>query len=189
MKNSSVTFFIVLFTVVGFVSCDPANTYKKEISSIDSCLTIVDSLQTVFDGIEFDSLALMYENTADNERVIKKYYIADTVNRSLASKLNEAKSVRKSFQSLPDDKKKMEDELLLATTQLANLKTDITNGVLNKDQIEQYLNQEKKALNELYLTIIGFDKMQRTQKARYYYCADDIQAFANQLIEENSVEE
>lgn len=189
MKNALFGFVLVCLMFSGLTSCDPAVTYKKEIAELDSCINLVDSLQTVFDGIEFDSLQLMFNHTINNEDVIKRLYKSDSVNQLLASQMNEAKSVRKAFKHLDSEKSNMETDLILSKGQLESLRTDVLAGVLNEEQIKQYLGVEKEAVNNLRMVVTDFDQLQKVQKNRYYYYSPGMDAFVDKLIEETKVEE
>ena len=71
----------------------------------------LDSLELIVNAIEIDSLNYMQKEATDNEAVIKKYYSADTINMSFASKLDKNKRVRKSLDGIGNKKNKVLTEL------------------------------------------------------------------------------
>ncbi len=184
MKQSFYDFLLVALTTVATTACNPATKYKTEITEIDSCLTVVDSLQTMYDEIPFDSLDLMYSHVVNNEDVVRELYMVDTVNQDVARKLNDAKSVRKAFKAVSVEQSEFKTELQTSKMQLETLKKDIKEGVLTEEQIKQYLGQEKKALSSLELSLRGFYELQNREKSRYYKVVPAVDEFVDQLIAE-----
>ena len=185
MRNKIAKAFVLFSLGITFISCDPATTYKKEIEEIDSCFALVDSLQNEFNGIEFDSLDYMYNHVLSNEDNIKKYYYSDTVNEMLAGQLNDSKSIRKRFKNIELDRTVLQEKLTTSLNQLENLEEDIRNGVLTEDQIKQYLADEKEAANEVYVEFESFYLMQESEKKRFYQFTPAIDAFVEQLLNDN----
>ncbi|MEO9534176.1 MAG: hypothetical protein ABJG68_04205 [Crocinitomicaceae bacterium] len=151
-------------------SCDPASKYATEISKIDSCLTILDSLQSDYDGIEFDSLQGMVDHVLRNEDTIKKYYHPDTLSMEIGTRMNDCKGIRKTLKGVGTKKENFAAEISDLKVQFESLKTDISEGVLSEEQINEYLARELFDLNILHVTFDDFNAMQKIQK-KYYYAS------------------
>lgn len=187
MKSLTIAFLIVL--MLGTVSCDPAEKYKSQISEIDSCLVLLDSMEAQYSGIEFDSLKMMVHHVVANEDSIHKYYNPDTLSLDIGIKMNESKGVRKKLRDVEVQRSSFDKEFPATRKQLTNLKTDITNGVLSEEKVKQYVKEEKDAFNKLNLAFKKFYTMQEAQKAYYYSAVPVIDEFIEQIKNEAKQEE
>ncbi len=174
---------ITLLTIFVFTSCDNAKKYKTEISEIDAKQLQLDSLELVVNAIGIDSLNYMQKEATDNETVIRKYYSADTINMSFASKLDKNKRVRKSLDGIEEEKNKVLIELSEIKVQYSNLKKDILAGLYDAKQIENYLNVEKLDVDKLSLNVKSFNLLQLEQKKNFYYSNPQIKEYCDVLLE------
>lgn len=170
--------------MLGTVSCNPSSKYEKEISQLDSCLLLLDSLEAEYNGIEFDSLTLMVKHVVANEDSIHKYYRPDTISLEVGTKMSECKGIRKSLSNTDLQRESFGFEFEQSRKQLNNLKTDITNGVLSEEKVKQYVDEEKEAINNLNLAFTKFYEMQEQQKAYYYAAVPYIDAFIVEIKNE-----
>jgi hypothetical protein len=161
-------FFIFLGGCFSLVSCDPADQYSKEISKIDSCLTVIDDINEKYNGIEFDSLALMVDHVLRNEDTLKKYYNPDTLSMDIGVRMNDCKGIRKTLKGVRTKETDFRIEIEELTVQFENLKKDISEGVLTEEQVDDYLARELFDLNILEVSFSDFYENQLVQK-RYYY--------------------
>lgn len=155
-------------------SCDNAVKYKTEIDEIDSYEMKLDSLADEINGIDFDSLVYMQAEADKNEKIIKTHYTPDTIDVVFAEKLNYNKGVRKSLKAVMKQKEDMMTEIDELKTQFGNLKTDILEGIYDKEQITDYLNVEKLDYDILELNVREFDLNQTKQKKNFYYANPQI---------------
>lgn len=162
-------------------SCDPADQFKTELSEIDSCLTKLDSLQQMYDGIEFDSLRMMVAHVEKNESLIKELYQPDTLNEEFGRQMNDSKTIRKSLKHIDKDELAFKEELAAVKNQFLNLKEDILNGIYSEEQVKEYLEGEKAALDKVNLAFSGFYKMQEGEKYRYYVVVPGVDEFIEEL--------
>ncbi|MGB1103781.1 MAG: hypothetical protein ACPG21_09140 [Crocinitomicaceae bacterium] len=177
-------FFAGLLTVfLGFsmASCDPAEAYKTELTEIDSCLKRIDTLETLFDGIDFDTLQIMVDHVIANEKTIKEIYQPDTLDVTFGRHVNDSKIIRKTLTNLGNKQLSYSDELNAIKNQFMDLEDDIRNGVLTEDQIKTYLNTEKEALRKVDLIVIDFYETQKREKERYYYAVPYVDDYIEKL--------
>ena len=177
--------FLVIFSLaisaLTLSSCDPASKYSGEITKIDSCLSILDTLQLKYDGIEFDSLQYMVDHVLRNEDSIKKYYNPDTLSMEIGTRMNDCKGIRKTLKGVKSKKVDYAAEITELTAQFESLKKDISNGVLTEDQMNEYLARELFDLNILHLSFDDFNAMQKVQKKYYYASVPHIDALIVEL--------
>lgn len=177
------TQFIVALgaAIFSLSACNPAEQYKTELATIDSCISVIEEMEVQHDGIEFDSLKLMVEHVIDNEKAIKDLYTPDTLDMEFGKLMNDAKTVRKKLGSVGKEQVAYSDELNAIKHQFLDLKEDILNGLYDDQQIKDYINVEKAALNKVSLGFSSFYSMQKEEKKRYYYATPKIDAFILEL--------
>ena len=98
------SFIKVIFPFVVFASivsgCDNAKKFETELKSIDSCVAVLDEIDSLLKGIEFDSLNLMVTHVNTNEEYMREYYRADTIDMLLGDYMNSCKGIRKALKNL-----------------------------------------------------------------------------------------
>lgn len=142
---------LLLFLLLGaiFVACSPEKKYANELSEINQFEEKLDSLQSVYLTIKFDSLIAIQKEANYHEKMIKKHYMADTMSIDLVNRLHFIKNVRKSLQNIEIKKASLAKEIGNLRTQFKNLETDILNGILGKEEIDEFLTAEKLAFTNL----------------------------------------
>jgi hypothetical protein len=180
MKYFLIT-FLALFLVT---SCDNAKKYKTEISEIDTKQLELDSLESIVNEIEMDSLKYMQIEASTNESVIRKYYSPDTIDMIFAGKLDRNKRVRKSLDGIENKKKNLLKELVEIRIQFSNLKKDILAGLYDSEQIENYLNVEKLDVDQLALHVNSYNLLQEEQKKNFYYSNPQIKEYCEMLLKD-----
>lgn len=174
--------FSLTTLILALTSCDPAKEFETELSTIDSCMQHLDSIEQIHKGINFDSLELMVTHIMENEDKIKNYYVSDTVDRELGELMNNCKGFRKSLKNAKGMGLTFIDEIFAIRKQLENLKTDILNGVFDKEQVKTYLAEEKDALNKLSLKFFDFNHMQQMQVQIYHQAVPKVDAYVAKLV-------
>ncbi|MDX1349819.1 MAG: hypothetical protein R3279_06220 [Putridiphycobacter sp.] len=132
-----------------FIACSPEKKYAIELEEINRYETSIDSLKDLYLTINFDSLIYIQKEAAYHEKMIKSYYMADTISIDLAQKLQYIKSIRKSLSNIQVKQTGIGREIYALKKQFENLEKDIVEGLLNKKQITEYLENEKKAYENL----------------------------------------
>lgn len=182
---------IFIIGILGFsiVSCDSAAKFKTEIAEIDSCLAVLDTLEGKFDGIEFDSLALIVDHVKFNEKMIKENYVSDTINEELGRNMNKCKGIRKFFDDPGKERNKFKQEILDLRAQLENLKSDISDGILKKEKIDLYINNEKNDLNIFNMSFSEYHEKQILTFEIYYTVVPELDAFIEVMMSKDEVED
>jgi hypothetical protein len=182
MKTFTHLFIVsLLLSALALTSCDPAKEFEAELKTIDSCMAQLDSIEQVYKGINFDSLDIMVEHVLANEAKMKNYYNADTVDQELGMLMNNCKGIRKSMKNVKGKALAFNDEIFALRKQFTNLKTDILNGAIEKEKINEYLAEEKAALDKLNKQFFDFYTMQKMQSAVYYYAVPKVDVYVQKL--------
>ena len=179
-RVTKVVFLLIVIPIMA-VSCDPEKEFKTEISEIDQHLAEIDSLENILDGIDFDSLKLMVEHVKRNEAEIKRMYTPDTLNEEFGRQMNDYKAIRKNLGNIGKDQSLYGDELNAIKHQLIDLQTDVKNGVLNKEQLTEYLAVEKAALDKVSLSFGTFYAMVSAERYRYQVVVPKVDEFIEGL--------
>lgn len=175
---STVTKFVFFLIVIPIIvlSCDPSKEFKTELDDIDIDLAHLDSLENILDGIDFDSLRIMVEHVKANEAEIKELYTPDTLNEDFGRQMNDCKAIRKNLGNVGKDEGLYGDELNAIKHQFLDLKDDIKNGILSKEQITEYVAVEKAALNKISLSFGSFYNMVSAERYRYHVVVPKVDA-------------
>ncbi len=166
-------------------SCDPASQRSAEIKSIDSCLALVDDLEKVLNGIEFDSLAMMVAHVEKNEETIREYYKPDTLDERFGRLVTECKGVRKTMAQSTKKKAQFTSEIVSLRKQLSDLRTDILNGLFTDEELKNNLDREMKDLSILEIALTDFDSIQKLQSRIFYTDAPEVDLIVADLIAKN----
>lgn len=181
-------FVLGIFILLFLGSCDPSNKYQKEIDQIDSSLVLLGDIETALNGIEFDSINYMVDHVMQNEDTIRKYYDPDTVSLYIGQRLNECKGVRKTLHGAKDKEYVYRMEIEALRKQFFDLKSDIENGVLKEEKMEEYIQNELTALNLLNESFTKFYNLQNNSKQYFYFAAPVIDSLIIELKNEASME-
>ncbi|NOQ75128.1 MAG: hypothetical protein GQ574_24150 [Crocinitomix sp.] len=184
---NNVTKFVFALIVIPLIalSCDPAKEFKTELDDIDAHLVHLDSLENLLDGIDFDSLTIMVEHVKSNEAEIKELYTPDTLNETFGRQMNDCKAIRKNLGNVGKDESLYGDELNAIKHQFLDLKDDIKNGVLSKEQITEYVAVEKAAMDKVSLSFGSFYNMVSAERYRYHVVVPKVDAFIAELKTKN----
>lgn len=177
--------FYLLVLIGATVSCDPAEKYKAEISEMDSCIAVIEDLETKLDGINFDSLMIMVDHVKHNEALLKQYYHPDTLDEHFGRLMNECKGIRKKMPELQGKEMKFGDELNAIKHQFMDLKTDAANGVYSDEKLRDYINKEKADLQIVESIFIEFYETQKQQSLIYYTDVPEVDAYIENLMAKN----
>ncbi|MFT5820999.1 MAG: hypothetical protein ACI8ZM_002247 [Crocinitomix sp.] len=184
---NTVTKFVFLLIVVPLItfSCDPSKEFKAELDDIDVHLAHLDSLENILDGIDFDSLSIMVDHVKANEAEIKELYTPDTLNEDFGRQMNDCKAIRKNLGNVGKDEGLYGDELNAIKHQFLDLKDDLQNGILSKDQITGYVAVEKAALDKVSLSFGSFYNMVSAERYRYHVVVPKVDEFIAEMKMEN----
>ena len=123
--------------------------YKQELADLGEFEFYLKSMENSFEAVDKEKVNKAVKAYKHNISQLKKYYYADTVEKEFVQLVNKYKGIKKGSKGLSRDDENIQSNLTTMTKQLSSLRTDIENGLLNKDSIQQYLLNEKGNLNQL----------------------------------------
>ena len=158
-------FFIASLTGIILWSCGNSN-HDIALQQTDSLLNIVILIDTTIASYELDTAKDRYK-TMKNEVEFFGMYLTvlpeDSLQRiSLSEYANTSKGFKRFFNNLTT----FVTSIKFTRSQLENLKADIINGVLDKDETAKFLSEEKKAVNDLHT------EMQKSIEKYNWLCSE-----------------
>ena len=139
---------IFVFLIFSFFACQDKERNKLilKIEEMDSAL---DSMKTIADESQIDTLHLLIEHIKENTSEVKKHYFADTVEYEVANMMNNYKEVRKALSTNSGNLSKVRQSIPEVKESLENLKHDITHGVGERDRYEEYVSFEAEKVEKI----------------------------------------
>jgi len=135
---------ITLITLVTFSSiwlCSCNEDYTNEIGHVNGLIKILDSSEEVLHDVDTTTL---FEMTIFIKQSIKKIQSKnDTLTKEAALEADQFVGRLKSLYNLSNNYKKYQKEIDLIRTQLNNLKQDLNNGIIPKEQFPVYYENEQ----------------------------------------------
>lgn len=138
LKNIAV---ITLITISSIYLSSCKEDYTNEIGHVDGLIKILDSSEEVLHDID---TATLFEMTIFvKESIAKIQSKNDTLTKKAALEADQFIGRLKSLYNLSKNYKKYQQEIDLVRTQLNNLKQDLNNGIIPKEQFPAYYEIEQ----------------------------------------------
>ncbi|MBL4669315.1 MAG: hypothetical protein JKY30_08640 [Flavobacteriales bacterium] len=130
---------------LGFTACNTPN--EKEIGEVDALLSIVDETEKLFLSIDtaraFAAKRILEVDLAE----FNKY--ADTLKKEEAFKIADIFGGKRTLYRLVSNYPGFTQQLEMSKKQLTNLKKDLENNLINKENYTSYYGSEQKAIMDL----------------------------------------
>ena len=142
MKNYTVLFLAIILT---FTACK--NGYEKEVGEVDSLMSIVSETEKSLFSVD---TSRAYSAKRQIEADLK--FIAtmgDTLDKETAFRLDEYYSGKKKLYRFSENYDDFIRQLNFSKDQLTNLKQDLNNGKIKKDDFNKYYQTEQSSIMEL----------------------------------------
>lgn len=135
----------VTLTLVG---CSLFTSYKEETTKCENLLATRDSLEEVYNEIDFEELIKIGEAATEQMDSIKHMLNSNgtTLSKEDAIFLGRYRSVSKPYRKLAENRQKIEFDLRLSKKQLEDLLKDISNKSVPKDSVMLFLDSETEAV-------------------------------------------
>jgi hypothetical protein len=152
------SYLILLTVVIGLCACSSPN--QKEIGEVDELLLLVDSLEKSLLSID-TSRVLATGRQMDTD--FKEYFqFTDTLTREEVFRVENIFGSKKRFLRIKKNYGALTQELSHSKKQLNNLKVDLKNGLVKKEQYRGYYDSEKNAYNgilhKISKSVINFEE-------------------------------
>lgn len=156
MKYSIVFVSCLLFGAMWFGSCNSADTYKAELSSIDTALAELDSAEVFFDELPVDTLSKLFKKVKTDMKLVTESYEGE-MSLELGTTFSRYRDVPNNIKNFSDVLKNSRKEIALTQAQLNKLKQAILDGanrdakgnVIDEEYIKKNVGVETKVAHDI----------------------------------------
>jgi len=170
-------FYLAIVSIVAFSSCNNA-VKKKQLAKIDSLITIIDTTGNKLNTINKDTVTKKYETYKQTNKKVAEHY-QKYRNEENWNYLCNYQNVRKPFKTMVLNYNSFNADLKSAREQLENLKHDVQEGLISKEEFDNYFILEAKNTNEISFKI----NKQVESVLNQYKNFDTIQPYMLKLID------
>lgn len=173
----SLTNYICLALVfIGASACNLFTSYSDEAAQCKALINTRDSIQSVYNSIDFDAIEHIGKTVETEIDSIKQ--LIDSKNFALSKEdamfLGRYKSVSKPYRKLQKTRNQIEFDLRLSKKQLSDLKQDIDNKKIEKEALSTHLNSESEAIQIIKSNIDNFLKSTQSVSDEFNKDKDEI---------------
>ncbi len=157
--------YILILIVIGFgiVSCESPN--KKEITEVESLLKR--ALESEKSLLSLDTARVFATNRMMKEDFASLNKFTDTLKKEEAFRIADIFGSKKKFVRLNSNYSNFLSQLEITKTQLNNLKRDLENDLIKKEQYLEYYNSENNVLIDLISKVNKYSNGIETAIGKY----------------------
>jgi hypothetical protein len=173
--------FVFFSLFIALVSCSDLkkNDQLQVITSMEHSL---DSISTVLEANEIDTIAGLSMSAEMVERRIKNHYNTDTVDMEMGNKMDAYKTARKSFSPLGSAYYKIQNGLNEEKETLKKLKSDIENGDGDRKKYEEYIIFEQAKVTQLEVLLNDYVEQKTKMMNLFHSLHPELEAFSFELM-------
>ncbi len=174
---------LILFTLLlGFVACK--NAYEKEIGEVEGLITMVDELEKAVLSVDTSKAFAAKRKMAMDIKAIDN--LNDTLDRETAFRLDELFKDKKVIFRFNTNYTSILDQIEYTKKQLADLKQDLNNGLITKEEFDTYYAIEHSSIMDLNTQINKSVAGVEEAVQAYELFKGDIDKLINDLSEESA---
>ena len=151
---------LALVVIAGLLQsgCRAFTSYRDERATVDSLQQVVKQLDRQFGEIDFTTVeAIRGTVTMELDSVLTLCKTHDTyLTKEEGVFFGRYRDIMAPVRKAGTDRESLQREIDLAKKQLADLKTDLDNKALSKEQAQLYINQELLAVKSLQMSLNKF---------------------------------
>ncbi|MDX1651262.1 MAG: hypothetical protein R3277_02145 [Brumimicrobium sp.] len=140
-------FFIAVITLLLW-SCQDKEK-EKYLQEVEGMEQRLDSLKTVALEKRVDTIPQVVLSVRNTISKVKDNYYADTIDMQIAQMMNQYKDIRKILSSNTGNYAKVNTTIPEVEQKLKDLEHDIEKGVGDREKYQEYINFEKKKIEEI----------------------------------------
>ena len=175
--------YISVFTLglLFLISCQDLKK-EKQLSKIESLKKTNDSIRSVFHKNKIDTLNRIIFKVREVEFRIKHNYMSDTIDKKMADKINEYKTVRKKLKNTGKYYNQLEKGTKEESESLKKLKQDIESGAGEINKYDEYISFEKNKVNQLQLILKDFSSTQTEALVSFKKLHEELLSFSLSML-------
>ncbi|MCZ4408593.1 hypothetical protein O3Q51_07225 [Cryomorphaceae bacterium 1068] len=147
MKRGLALAFVIAVVIT---SCQQTN-FQKEIVTIDSLLVKLDTIDLMHRRIDTTDFSKLGQKFSENLSYVQKVYTSreDTMPKDVALLMSDYRALKKPSKGLRDKYQRTNEELKFSKSQLADLKHDLQNNLLDSTLVQDMLLDESEAVSAI----------------------------------------
>lgn len=138
MKNT----LIALVVILSITAC--SNPNQKEIKEVDELITIAEETEKSLLSVDTARVFAIKKIMNEDYKILNQF--TDTLGKEEAFRIADIVGNKKKFFRLSANYNKYVQEIKLSKSQLTNLKKDLENEAIKKEQFLRYFETEQQAL-------------------------------------------
>ncbi|PLX08106.1 MAG: hypothetical protein C0598_12635 [Marinilabiliales bacterium] len=163
----------IVVALLFFVSCNTFN-YKTPETKVSDLELILDDCTSSFNEIDTIWAQKKYDESISNIKLVEFKDIADS-----SSIINEYKKLSNSLKEFNSLRAVLNVDLEFCKLQVSNLKSDMANGFLDKDEFERNFAIEKKSVDIICKKIEIYKSGAKKMKEKYNIINPRIKSLMN----------
>ena len=121
---------------------------QEERQQTDSLMTMLDSSDKIFLSFDTARVKNILDSTDHKVELIKEYS-PDSLDRETTILLSDYLHIHQALEKFPGERKNILPQISFSLKQLRDMKHDLTDGAMSKEEFAKYFPQELKSISEL----------------------------------------
>lgn len=136
----------IIFSLMIFTSCVRKN--QDELKRTDSLMNVLDSAENKFLASDSTRIQNVLDSMNHKTKLIQKF-ASDTLDKEMTIFLSDYLRIQQALEKYYPDRRNIIPQITLSKKQLDNMKHDLNNGAISKEEFEKYFPEEERAVTEL----------------------------------------
>lgn len=141
--------FAGIFVGALLVGCQNQNEFQAELKSIDSLKVVVENVELKLDSVDSEMMHSRAEEVDRQYAFLEKNFKDSTDRNFWVNKMTFYRQVMKGYTKYVKGEEKLVEEIATSKKQLDALKNSISDGKLQKPDVDQYMKEEAMAVKEM----------------------------------------
>lgn len=171
-------FLTALLTACSFLDSEKDDYFQE----IDEMQEELNAMESKLLSNEIDTLPALQVATNTVELRIKNNLVMDTIDMSLAKKLNAYKVMRRSLGPIGSAFQKGKKSIIEQRETLKNLRKDIENGSGERDKYRNYIGFEKEKVKKISTLIADYVNQKNKTMKTFFDLHSELNTFSLTLI-------
>lgn len=177
--NKSIFFSFIASIIIAFTSCKNKDVEAMTIQ-IDSVYKKVQENETILLSIDTAAMGKMIKYNVEALKYIQDNF-KDTASKEEAIFMSDIVAVKRSFSKLIIQREDLIKDMIYAKAQLNDLKKDVENGLIGKEEFDTYFQTECKAINLFINSVEGASKWNESNTKRFETMKPQIEEFKQKV--------
>ena len=158
----------IALILIGILTACSSSTFKQEQRQINAVIIQYDSLLQSVKNIDISSSGPNLKRYKDALAYSKsKLSIDGKPNLNTMTYLNNLKLMKRQFRNAPNQKKGFATNIIRNQEQLQNLLNDIDNTIFTKEELNNIIEREEQAFEEISIKLSEFQSAYKNYEIRF----------------------